>query len=167
MTSRYITNITGNLTATSFNLLPTGLIVAWNNATIIPAGWQLCDGTKSTPDLRGRFILGAGQNSGTDMNNVALPSQTFGTSGGEVNHLLNIAEMPSHTHGVPISDGTHWDGTLDNISAVATNNGPTLQQVPSNTTGGIPQKTTEPPRTIVTPHNNMPPYYVLVYIMKL
>jgi len=26
----------------------------------IPAGWVLCDGNNSTPDLRDRFLLGAG-----------------------------------------------------------------------------------------------------------
>jgi hypothetical protein len=29
-------------------------------AEVIPSGWLLCDGTKGTPDLRDRFICGAG-----------------------------------------------------------------------------------------------------------
>ena len=41
--------------------IPAGIIVGWSGAVgSIPAGWQLCDGTRGTPDLRGRFILGAG-----------------------------------------------------------------------------------------------------------
>jgi len=48
-------NITSNNNV--FNLLPTGIILAYNS-TSAPAGWILCDGTKGTPDLRGRFILG-------------------------------------------------------------------------------------------------------------
>ena len=45
--------------------IPAGVIVGWSGAVgSIPAGWQLCDGTKGTPDLRGRFILGA--NTGVD-----------------------------------------------------------------------------------------------------
>ncbi len=40
--------------------IPAGAIVGWSGSVgSIPAGWQLCDGTSGTPDLRGRFILGA------------------------------------------------------------------------------------------------------------
>lgn len=42
-------------------LLPTGVICMWSGAiTSIPSGWYLCDGNNSTPDLRGKFIIGAG-----------------------------------------------------------------------------------------------------------
>jgi hypothetical protein len=45
-------------------LLPTGVITMWSGAiTSIPTGWYLCNGENSTPDLRGKFIIGAG---GTD-----------------------------------------------------------------------------------------------------
>lgn len=38
-----------------------GLICIWCGAIVdIPAGWQLCDGTNGTPDLRDKFIIGAG-----------------------------------------------------------------------------------------------------------
>jgi hypothetical protein len=41
--------------------LPTGVIVMWSGALdAIPAGWALCDGSDGTPDLRNRFVLGAG-----------------------------------------------------------------------------------------------------------
>ena len=35
-----------------------GTIIAWENAPI-PAGWQVCDGTNGTPDMRNRFVRGA------------------------------------------------------------------------------------------------------------
>lgn len=42
-------------------LVPAGVIALWSGAVdAIPAGWALCDGTQGTPDLRGRFIVGAG-----------------------------------------------------------------------------------------------------------
>jgi len=42
-------------------LLPTGVITMWSGAiSAIPTGWYLCDGSNSTPDLRGKFIIGAG-----------------------------------------------------------------------------------------------------------
>jgi len=38
-----------------------GGIILWSGAVIdIPAGYQLCDGTNGTPDLRGQFVIGAG-----------------------------------------------------------------------------------------------------------
>lgn len=41
--------------------VPVGGIILWSGATsAIPAGWQLCDGTNSVPDLRDRFVVGAG-----------------------------------------------------------------------------------------------------------
>lgn len=42
-------------------LLPRGTIVAWSGSkNTIPAGWALCEGLNGTPDLRDRFIVGAG-----------------------------------------------------------------------------------------------------------
>ena len=42
-------------------LLPTGVICMWSGAiSAIPTGWKLCDGSNSTPDLRGKFVIGAG-----------------------------------------------------------------------------------------------------------
>ena len=61
----------GNISALSF---PTGFILIWyppdpKNSTLalvadtVPAGWAICDGTKGTPDLRGRFVLMANDSS--------------------------------------------------------------------------------------------------------
>ena len=140
-----------------------------------PTGWQLCDGkilqfnngtnvnpsihTKfsslpkkrdtnnnemsATPDLRGRFILGSGSGEG-------LSQRDIHTSGGEETHTLTIEEMPSHNHSksypihnYPGSDGGgyRYAGTIQSWED-------------SQHTGGD------------DPHNNMPPYYVLTYIIK-
>lgn len=38
-----------------------GIIVAWSGAIVdIPDGWVICDGNNDTPNLRNRFIIGAG-----------------------------------------------------------------------------------------------------------
>jgi len=39
--------------------VPTGGIIMWSGADV-PEGWALCDGTDGTPDLRNRFVVGAG-----------------------------------------------------------------------------------------------------------
>ena len=41
--------------------VPSGGIIIWSGAAnAIPTGWVLCDGTNSTPNLRDKFIIGAG-----------------------------------------------------------------------------------------------------------
>ena len=41
--------------------IPLGGIVMFSGAVVdIPAGFQLCDGTNGTPDLRTKFVVGAG-----------------------------------------------------------------------------------------------------------
>ena len=52
------------ITATAAQInspFPSGGIVMWSGSVAsIPSGWLLCDGTNGTPDLRNRFIVGAG-----------------------------------------------------------------------------------------------------------
>lgn len=44
-------------------IIPIGGIIMWSGAqNAIPQYWQLCDGTNGAPDLRDRFIVGAGNN---------------------------------------------------------------------------------------------------------
>lgn len=44
-----------------------GMIVMWSGAIVdIPDGWVLCDGDNGTPDLRNRFVLGAGDTYAVD-----------------------------------------------------------------------------------------------------
>lgn len=44
--------------ATLINL-PIGSIIAWENSAL-PSGWVVCDGLNGTPDLRDKFVRGAG-----------------------------------------------------------------------------------------------------------
>lgn len=80
--------------------VPSGTIIMWSGAASnIPDGWVLCNGTTytyagspgsgvTTPDLRGRFIIGD-----------SSPS-TMGQTGGAKSVGLSVAEIPPHTHGV-------------------------------------------------------------------
>ena len=127
-------NVIGN-----FNLLPKGIIVAWNNL-VPPVGWIICDGSNGTPDLRGRFILAKSET-----------TQANATIAGQENVTLRIDQMPEHNHGydAPVGGGNVGDERpRSHVYTTSTwkNSGPAGEG---------------------KAFNNMPPYYVLVYIMKL
>ncbi len=66
------------------NFVPSGIIVMWTGSIAsIPTGWALADGTGGRPDLRDRFIVGAGS------------SYAVGAIGGEAVHTLTHAELPT------------------------------------------------------------------------
>lgn len=67
--------------------VPSGVISMWSGSlATIPSGWSLCDGTNGTPDLRDKFIVGAGS------------SYSVSDTGGENSHILTSSELPSHSH---------------------------------------------------------------------
>jgi microcystin-dependent protein len=149
------------------NLTPKGVITAWmytneniaeNGKEIIPPPtWALCDGTKGTPDLRGRFILGAGVGGkGSDNPNaIALTERVFGTYGGVETVTLSDAQMPYHNHG-------YNDQGQSSASCSYSMGG---RGCAVNGVGDTWRGTDH--RGGNQPHENMPPFYVLAYIMKL
>lgn len=43
-------------------MIPIGIIVAWHDLeATVPPGWAVCDGNNGTPNLKDKFIPGAGQ----------------------------------------------------------------------------------------------------------
>ena len=67
--------------------LPVGSVIMWYGLLgTIPTGWQACDGTNGTPDLRDRFVVGAGT------------TYALGATGGANSVTLTTAQIPSHTH---------------------------------------------------------------------
>jgi len=65
-----------------------GLICLWSGAIVdIPAGWGLCDGSLGTPDLRNKFVIGAGDTyDPDDEGGNATHTHTF-TDGGHHHHF--------------------------------------------------------------------------------
>lgn len=123
--------------------VPVGTIVIWSGtADNIPTGWQLCDGTNGTPDLRDKFVLGAGT------------AHSAGETGGEEEVTLTVNQMPSHGHSLSNSYGA------GNINGNAYNFANKYQRVQADRTSIASAGGNQP-------HNNMPPYYTLCYIMKL
>jgi len=63
--------------------VPAGIITIWSGAIVnIPAGWKLCDGNNGTPDLRDRFLVGAGDTYAVDATGGAnTHTHTFTSDG--------------------------------------------------------------------------------------
>lgn len=120
--------------------VPFGVIAMWSgSADGIPPGWQLCDGTNGTPDLRDKFVLGAG--------GECAPGDT----GGEKAVTLTVPQLPKHFHDFTWSIG--GSGTNQYLKPV--NAAPYNTPAQTSKVGGD------------QPHNNMPPYYALCYIMHM
>ena len=69
--------------------VPSGIIAVWSGAEgAIPSGWYLCNGSNGTPDLRNRFIVGAGSGS----------SYSVGNTGGSNTVTLSTSQIPAHSH---------------------------------------------------------------------
>lgn len=139
-------------------VVPVGGIIMWSGSIAsIPSGWVLCDGTNGTPDLRGKFVLGAA--STNTMLNPTLYSNLFtGSSGtrGEETHVLIESEMPRHFHNSQYDWRT--PGSIDDIGSGSEIAGfgqaGTVYTYPTTTAGAS------------AAHNNMPPYFALAFIMK-
>ena len=126
---------------TAGGIVPSGAIIMLSGAAnAIPTGYVLCNGTNNTPDLRNRFIVGAGG-----------PDYSPGDTGGADSVTLTVDQIPAHTHTyidqyVVINAGYRpWP---------ANNNDCQQRNVNSGSTGGGQS------------HENRPPYYALCFIMK-
>lgn len=75
-------------------MVPLGGIIQWSGAIVdIPVGWQLCDGTNGTPDLRNKFVPGAGDAYAVD------------EAGGFVDHT-HLYTGDGHVHTMPLAGQT-------------------------------------------------------------
>ena len=128
------------LTSDLGNAFPSGGIIMWSGQEAdIPSGWVLCNGANSTPDLRNRFVVGAGTGSSYTVNNTggsndaiivshSHGSGNFGTNNtGGHSHGGNTSNTGGHSHGGSTNntgDHAHRWGTDDAIGAQGGNNNP-------------------------------------------
>ena len=80
-----------------------GMIIIWSGSSgSIPSGWVLCNGSNSTPDLRNRFVVGAGDSYSVD------------DTGGANTVTLSTSHLPSHTHSFSGSGSASHSHTINN-----------------------------------------------------
>lgn len=165
------------------NAIPVGGIIMWSGSVAtIPNGWALCNGSNGTPDLRNKFIIGAGS--------TYAPAAT----GGAATVTLLEANLPSHTHtwsgttatgGVhthTITDPGHTHNVYERTSAGGADGGfadswkgRTNAATTSNMTGISLAADAGHTHTLTgtnantgsgTAVNILPPYFALAYIMR-
>jgi microcystin-dependent protein len=159
---------------------PIGAVIAWSGKAGLPPGFVLCDGRQYTqddypqgfsfavdeafggnplwsvdvnayprtftvPDLRDRFLFSAGSRP---------ESPPFGAAGGELEHQLTVEELPAHAHGGPNDYFFGFrEGQAGDAAPIQGTNVPLAY--PHIPAGGD------------QPHNNMPPFVVLAYVVKV
>jgi microcystin-dependent protein len=205
--------VNGDLNVNGFSqnaLVPTGAIMMWSGySDTIPKGWGLCNGNYystggpiygtpppapgfalpgflQSPDLRGRFIVGEGQNSNPapgDMN----PTYILNQEGGTNQTILTKDQLPKHQH--IITNGV--DGAIQSNPGNHTHDTESYDTRQQNNDGAGPRNDLARPggsRTSTgagahthsgvtgdgtsdglnaNPIDNRPAFYALAFIIKL
>lgn len=171
-----VTDDSTKLATTAFvrDIIPAGVIVMWSGSVgSIPSGWLLCDGTNGTPNLRDRFVIGAGSSyavaatGGSKDAVVVSHSHTFSATTGSAG---------SHRHGLNANNGGSL-AILGSQSAkvagisnqnsetfVYERNGYNIMEEVGTHTHSVSGTTANTGNSATDA--NLPPYYALAYIMK-
>jgi hypothetical protein len=152
-----IYGIIGVANTSTGTTIPTGMISLWYGSIgSVPLGWYLCDGTNGTPDLRDRFVVGAGT------------TYSVAATGGSTDAIV-----VSHTHiatSVVTDPGhLHTDTGVQQVnSQTGSNNTQTFTDTHNTGTAttGITVATTNASAGTSGTNANLPPYYALAYVMK-
>tara|TARA_R100000278_G_scaffold10647_3_gene12149 strand:+ start:1465 stop:2559 length:1095 start_codon:yes stop_codon:yes gene_type:complete len=126
----------------------TGMIIMFTGSTA-PSGWVFCDNSTAAqaagaPDLRDRFIVGAGS------------TYSVGNTGGANTVTLTVNQIPSHDHNVDTYNefaSQHGTWATESGYRQVHLGGTRRKPITSDTGGG-------------QAHENRPPYYALAFIMK-
>lgn len=140
--------------------IPAGGILLWSGSIgSIPSGYVLCNGNNGTPDLRDRFIVGAGStyavNATGGSADAVLPTHTHAAT--------SVVTDPGHSHVLVTGIASQSASSIFNTGV---DQDPKVNQSTSAVTTGITVATTNANAGVSATNGNLPPYYALCYIMK-
>jgi hypothetical protein len=105
----------------TYNTLPIGSVIMWYGDVIdIPEGWSVCNGANGTPDLRDRFIMGAGSSA------MGGQTDTF------ANGVKNFASADTSTIGDHVHTGTNDLGGIHNHDGFVGGHVLTTSEIPEH-----------------------------------
>ena len=164
--------------------VPAGSIIPWyGNLANIPDGFALCDGKNGTPDLRDRFLVGAGDSYKLGDNHDAQnaigyfrsrsntfyatwnstyvnlsKSKTLGSAA--ASGVFSVVESGLRSEGNADSNNTEFIVKFDGSSSHSSSSDFASERMSYITSFAVGTAAQEA-------HENRPPYYALYYIMKL
>ena len=167
--------------------VPVGGIILWSKAELPDTThWAICNGQTvngvATPDLRGRFVVGANNGvtgkSGASTSTTYDPESAANRTGGEERHSLTKGEMPNHYHYHP--NDVRASGFVGGYNAgggdaryiqggdgYKSGGDDDARIMRTGTAGGDSSMTNEGTDGYASAHENRPPYYALYYIMRV
>ena len=171
----------GEIGVTGATGIPSGAIIIWSGAAnTIPSGWYLCDGSNGTPNLKDRFVIGAGNSYAVDATGGSKDATLVSHSHTINNHTHSFSGSGSNTHAHNIFS-TNIDDHNDSARRIQNGRNDRTSLYPSNTnfntdnatisisisgtTGNPNDRGTDSQGSSAT-NANLPPYYALCYIMK-
>ena len=120
ITELKLDQLTQNVVYLQDKVIPTGGIILWSGSVAsIPSGWFLCDGNNNTPDLRGRFVVGAGGaynpgvTGGANTHNHDLQNHVHYVNSVGTDHthwMAHTHTMANHQHYISFNSGDNSDG---------------------------------------------------------
>jgi len=145
---------------------PTGGIIIWSGSIgAVPSGWAICDGGNGTPDLRAKFVVGAGSGG---------VGGSVGATGGSANavvvshsHTGSTNTTGNHSHTLPhyLVQAVSGTGDIDRDNEYQ--QWKALSGQSTRATGNHAHSFTTATAGESGANKNLPPYYTLAYIMKL
>lgn len=147
--------------------VPAGVVCMWSGTQAdIPDGWALCDGQDGRPDLRGRFIVGAGGD------------YAAGATGGAAMVTLSLDQLPEHSHNgaVTIEAAGNHRHSYDQGGARRAPAGSgsfVRNDVSKEVQTGYAGEHEHSASLSIEPsgggaaHENLPPYFALCFIIKI
>ena len=167
----YADNFVGSgANLTGVEAFVSGMIILWSGAqNAIPSGFVLCNGQNSTPDLRDRFVVGAGN------------SYSVGATGGSNTATDTVSISGSDTVNISVSGNAQTTSNNMNwLEAISTSYSYSNRRWTSNATqqaafsyhrltipfSGSGSDTVNISDTDTVSIDTRSPYYALCYIMK-
>jgi len=148
------------------------------NGSVAPTGWALCDGVGGRPDLRNKFVIGAGssytlaaEGGDPDAVLIAHSHSVSGNTSNVGNHAHNHSRLNFNTGdtlGIPTGNSGSDQAAGESFSNNYTTGGGGAHShsVSGNTStmGNTENGAFSGTETGV--NKNLPPYYALTYIIK-